>query len=60
MTPTIRPPRRMPGTSDTERLRELEIWAETLTAQLSIILTSISEENLTEALRHKINNKSEE
>jgi len=50
----------MPGTSDTERLRELEIWAETLTAQLSIILTSISEENLTEALRHKINNKSEE
>ena len=43
-----------------EQMRQLQAWAETLTTQLEMALSSIPEENLSEAVRAKLNGQSQQ
>lgn len=56
----LKSPKKIPGQSESARLRELEQWADQITDQLNILLSDIGEENLSRALKDKINKKSEE
>ena len=56
----LKSPKKIPGQSESARLRELEKWADQITDQLNILLSNIGEQNLSRALKVKINKKTEE
>lgn len=43
-----------------EQMRQMQSWAETLATQLEMALSSIPEENLSEAVRAKLNGQSQQ
>lgn len=43
-----------------EQMRQMQAWAETLATQLEMVLSSIPEENLSAAVREKLNGQSQQ